>query len=151
MRWHRNVRNEFNEMISVYAEIDRDYASVDLTYIEQNRRKAKFNRLLSCIHCLIKDVPEFKTVLAGTQWEVPYTSFKYVANDLFNVVEQMRQNSGASYLVKVRDTREMAVRFVAVKSLVPTEIRDAIIKNFGLEEYGIELSRWCGSRKKYWQ
>ena len=146
MRNHRNARKEFNNMVSVYAEIDRDYISIDLDYIEP-QKKAKYNRLLSCIGFYARHVPEFKTVLAGAPWEVPYVSFKHVVNDLFKVVDYMRQNSGALYLVKVRDAREMTVRFVAVKSLVPTEIYNAIITNFGLEDYEIEPGR-CGSRKR---
>ena len=148
MRNHRNVCKEFRSMISVYAEIDRDYISIDLDYIEENQKKVKFNRLLSCLKHLVKHVPEFKEILAGAPWEVPYVSFRHVANDLFKVVDDMRQNSGALYLVKVRDEHELSVRFVAVKTLNPTEIRDTIITNFGLEAYGIEPGR-CGSRKKY--
>ena len=147
MRNHRNVCKEFRSMISVYAEIDRDYISIDLDYIEENQKKAKFNRLLSCIGFFAKHVPEFKTVLAGAPWEVPYVSFRHVVNDLFKVVDDMRQNSGALYLVKVRDAREMTVRFVAVKTLNPTEIRDTIITNFGLEDYDIGPGR-CGIRKR---
>ena len=148
MRNHRNVCKEFKSMISVYAEIDRDYISIDLDYIEENQKKAKFNRLLSCLKYLVRHVPEFKEILAGAPWEVPYVSFRHVANDLFKVGDDMRQNSGALYLVKVRDEHELSVRFVAVKTLNPTEIRDTIITNFGLEAHGIEPGR-CGSRKKY--
>lgn len=147
MRNHRNAKKEFNEMISVYAEIDRDYISIDLIYIEQNRKKAKYNRLLSCIGYFAKHVSEFKAILAGARSIVPHTSFKHVVNDMGEVFEHMCQNSGASYLIKVWDAREMAVRFVAVKSLVPTEIRDAIIQNFNLEDYDIGPGR-CGSRKR---
>lgn len=150
MRNHRNVRNEFNNMISVYGEIDRDYVDIDLTYIEQNRKKAKYNRLRSTIKYLVRHVPEFKEILAGAPWEVPYISYKHVANDLEHVVEQMHQNSGAVYLVKVRDMHELSVRFVGVKTLNPTEIRQAIVTTFGLEDYGIKPGR-CSSRKKYWQ
>ena len=150
MRNHRNVKKEINEMIAAYAEIDRDYIDIDLTYIESNRKKAKYNRLISCLKYLTGHVPEFKEILAGAPWEVPYVSFRHVANDLFKVVEHMCQNSGASYLIKVRDAHEYSVRFVATKTLDPNEIRNTIIKNFGLEEYGIKPGR-CGSRKKYWQ
>ena len=148
MRYHRNARKEFNSLVSVYAEIDRDYIDIDLTYIEKNRKKAKYNRLLSIIEHLTTRVSEFKEILAGAPWEVSYVSFRHVANDLFKVVDDMRQNSGALYLVKVRDEHELSVRFVAVKTLNPTEIRDKIISSFGLEAYGIEPGR-CGSRKKY--
>ena len=150
MRWHRNLWKEFNGMISAYAEIDRDYIFIDITYYEQNQKKAKFNRLLSCIKYLVTHTSEFKTILTGVPLDMTYVSFRHVANDLETVVEHMCQNSGASYLVKVRDAHEMSIRFVATKTLDPDEIRNTIIKNFGLEDYGIEPGR-CSSRKKYWQ
>ena len=150
MRWHRNLWKEFNSMIAAYAEIDRDYIFIDITYYEQQKKKAKFNRLLSCVKYLTKHVWEFKVILAGVPWNVENVSFRHVANDLVTVVEHMCQNSGASYLIKVWDARKGAVRFVATKTLEPTEIRETIIANFGLEEYGLVPGR-CSSRKKYWQ
>ena len=150
MRWHRNVWKEFNGMISAYAEIDRDYIFIDITYYEQNQKKAKFNRLLSCIKYLVKHTSEFKIILAGVPWDMTHISFRHVANDLETVVEHMCQNSGASYLIKVRDAHEMSIRFVATKTLDPDEIRNTIISNFNLEEYNMVPGR-CYSRKKYWQ
>ena len=150
MRWHRNLLKEFNGMISAYAEIDRDYIFIDVTYIEQNRKKAKFNRLLSCIKYFVTHTSEFKVILADVPWNVPYVSFGHVSKDLEAVVEHMCQNSGASYLIKVRDEHERSVRFVATKTLDPNEIRSTIITNFSLEKYEMVLGR-CYSRKKYWQ
>ena len=150
MRNHRNVWKEFNNMIAAYAAIDRDYIWIDIVYFEEQRKKAKFNRLLSIIKWTTKHIPEFKVILVRAPWDVPYVSFKHVVEDIGNVLDHMRQNSGASYFIKVRDERERSVRFVAVKTLDPTEIRETIIANFGLEEYGLVPGQ-CSSRKKYWQ
>lgn len=150
MRWHRNLWKEFNSMLSAYAEIDRDYTYIDLTYYEQQAKKAKFNRLLSAIKYFAAHTSEFKVILAGVSWNVPHVSFKYVVKDLEMVIDHMSKNSGASYLIKVWDARKGAVRFVATATLDPNEIRNTIISNFGLEEYELEPGR-CSSRKKYWQ
>lgn len=150
MKNHRNARKEFNSMVAAYATIDRDYIWIDLTYFEEQQKKAKFNRLLSIIKWTTKHIPAFKIILAGVPWNVENVSFQYAANDLGKVLDHMCQNSGASYLIKVYDARNCTVRFVATKTLDPNEIRSTIITNFGLEEYGIEPGR-CTSRKKYWQ
>lgn len=150
MRWHRNTWKEFTNMYAAYGEIDRDYVWIDITYYEEQAKKAKFNRLLSCIKYFAKHISEFRITLAGVSWNVPHVSFKHVVKDLEAVIDHMRQNSGASYLIKVWDARERSVRFVATTTLNPTEIRETIIANFGLEEYGLIPGR-CFSRKKYWQ
>ena len=150
MRWHRNLLKEFNGMISAYAEIDRDYIWIDIVYFEEQQKKAKFNRLFSCIKYFVTHMSEFKVILADVPWNVENVSFRHVANDLGEVIDHTRQNSGASYLIKVRDARERSVRFVATKTLDPNEIRSTIIANFGLEKYEMVLGR-CSSRKKYWQ
>lgn len=149
MRNHRNVWKQFISMISAYAEIDRDYIWIDIVYFEEQQKKAKFNRLLSSIAYFAKHTSVFKVILAGVPWNVPHVSFRHVIEDLDTVFEHMRQNSGASYLIKVWDARKRAVRFVAVKTLNPTEIRNTIIKNFKLEEYELVPGR-CSSRKKYY-
>lgn len=150
MKWHRNLWKEFNNMLSAYAEIDRNYVYIDITYFEQQRKKAKFNRLLSCIKYFVTHTSEFEVILVRAPWDVPYVSFRHIVEDLENVSEHMRQNSGASYLIKVWDERERSVRFVATATLDPTEIRETIIANFGLEECEMVPGR-CYSRKKYWQ
>lgn len=150
MRWHRNLWKEFNGMIAAYAEIDRDYAFIDITYYEEQAKKAKFNRLLSCIKYFAKHTSEFEVILVRAPWDVPRVSFIHMVNDLETVVGHMRQNSGASYLIKVLDEHENAIRFVATATLDPNEIRNTIISNFGLEDYEMAPG-WCYSQKKYWQ
>lgn len=150
MRWHRNLWKEFTNMYAAYGEIDRNYIYIDITYYEEQKKKAKFNRLLSCIKYFATHTSEFEVILVRAPWDVPHVSFIHVVEDLGKVSEHMRQNSGASYLIKVWDERENAVRFVATATLDPNEIRNTIISNFGLEEYEMVPGR-CYSRKKYWQ
>ena len=149
MRWHRNVWKEFDDMISAHAEIDPDHTWIDICYYEQQRKKAKCNRLLSCMEYFTKHVWEFKVILAGAPWNVDNVSFRHVVEDIDEVFEHMHQNSGASYLIKVWDVRKGAVRFIATKTLDHNEIRSTIIANFGLEDYEMELYRCYRRYRRY--
>ena len=146
MRNHRNVKKEFESIISTYAYINHDWNVVDITTFD-NAKKAKCNRLVSIIGWMAKHVPEFKIILACVPCVVPHVSFRYVVEDLENIFNYMRQHSGVCYIVKVNyiENHKIAVRLIPVSKKDHVTIHTAIAE-YLKEDY--EFGVWH-HRKKY--
>ena len=147
MRNHRNVKKEFESIISAYAYINCDWGVVDITTFD-DAKKAKCNRLVSIIGWMAKHVPEFKLILSVVPWRVPYISFRYVVGDLENIFNYMRKNSGACYIIKVNyvEDYKTMIRLIPVSKKDYSTIHTAIVE-YLKEDYEIGI---CHNEKKYW-
>ena len=148
MRNHRNVQKEFESIISAYAYINCDWNMVDITTFD-NAKKVKCNRFVSIIRWMAKHISAFKIILAYVPWNVPHMSFRYIVEDLENIFNYMRKNSGACYIVKVNyiEDNKTPIRLIPVSRKEYGTIHTAIVEYLN-EEY--EIGR-CSHEKYYWQ
>ena len=148
MRNHRNIRKEFESIISAYAYIDCDWNMVDITTFD-NAKRVKYNRFLSIIGWMAKHASAFKIILAYVPWNVPHMSFRYIVEDLKNIFDYMRQHSGVCYIVKVNyiEDNKVAIRLIPFSKKDYNTIHTAIVE-YLKKEY--EIGR-CSHEKYYWQ
>lgn len=147
MRNHRNVQKEFQSLISAYADVYHDWNMIDVTIFD-NAKKVKYNRLLSILGWMSKHISVFKIMLACVPWNVPHTSFRYIAEDLINISDYMRNNSGVCYIVKVNYIEDCKT----VVRLIPFSKKDHVVIHTAItrclkEEYDLG---GCFHEKEYW-
>lgn len=131
----RNITKEWAKMISVYAEVDYDWDTVDI-HLRANPKSTKANRFVSIIKCMSRHSTNIGIRKLLDHW-FQYRNFEYVAGDLCNILDYMQCHSGTAYIIKVnfipKDGLEI-LRYVPVDKLDPEAVFDAIDERLDLED-----------------